>query len=107
MIRGVSSGKTVSKCAMKSAFPPSGAAKAVQTWSSVRGQVQLEGLQDLRALQELEKKAGRRRVLELIYEEGGDPDRAPFTFREYPRDAEWICRLRMRVAEELKRAGKA
>ena len=78
-----------------------------ETWSSVRGQVQLEGLQDLRALQELEKKAGRRRVLELIYEEGGDPDREPFTFREYPRDAEWICRLRMRVAEELKRAGKA
>ena len=73
----------------------------------MRGQVQLEGLQDLRALQELEKKAGRRRVLELIYEEGGDPDREPFTFREYPRDAEWICRLRMRVAEELKRAGKA
>ena len=31
MIRGVSSGKTVSKCAMKSAFSPSGAAKAVQT----------------------------------------------------------------------------
>lgn len=78
-----------------------------ETWSSVRGQVQLEGLQDLRALQELEKKAGRRRVLELIYEEGGDPDREPFTFREYPRDAEWIYRLRMRVAEELKQAGKA
>ena len=66
-------------------------------YSSLRAQVQLEGLQDLRALQKLEEKIGRKRVLELIYEEQD----GPFTFRNYPVDAGWLYRLRERIAEAL------
>ena len=68
-----------------------------EAYSSLRGQVQLEGLQDMRALQKLEEKVGRKRVLELIYEE----QKGPFTFRNYPADAGWLYRLRERIAEEL------
>lgn len=66
-------------------------------YSSLRAQVQLEGLQDMRALQKLEEKIGRERVLELIYEE----QNRPFTFRNYPADAGWLYRLRERIAETL------
>ena len=68
-----------------------------EAYSSLRAQVQLEGLQDLRALQKLEEKIGRERVLELIYEE----QNRPFTFRNYPADAGWLYRLRERIAETL------
>ncbi len=68
-----------------------------ETWSSVRAQVQLEGIQDLGALCRLEKMAGRERVLELIYAEGD----GPFTFQKYPADAGWLYRLRERIAGEL------
>ena len=68
-----------------------------EAYSSLRAQVQLEGLQDLRALQKLEEKIGRERVLELIYEE----QKGPFTFRNYPADAGWLYRLRERIAEAL------
>ncbi|HJC22704.1 MAG TPA: DUF4091 domain-containing protein [Candidatus Eisenbergiella merdavium] len=68
-----------------------------ETWSSVRAQVQLEGIQDLGALCRLEKMAGRERVLELIYAE----EDGPFTFQKYPADAGWLYRLRERIAGEL------
>ena len=68
-----------------------------EAYSSLRAKVQLEGLQDLRALQKLEEKIGRERVLELIYEE----QKGPFTFRNYPADAGWLYRLRERIAEAL------
>ena len=68
-----------------------------EAYSSLRAQVQLEGLQDLRALQKLEEKIGRERVLELIYEE----QKEPFTFRNYPADAGWLYRLRERIAGAL------
>ena len=68
-----------------------------EAYSSLRAQVQLEGLQDMRALQKLEEKVGRKRVLELIYEE----QNRPFTFRNYPVDAGWLYRLRERIAETL------
>ena len=68
-----------------------------EAYSSLRAQVQLEGLQDLRALQKLEEKIGRERVLELIYEE----QNRPFTFQNYPADAGWLYRLRERIAETL------
>lgn len=68
-----------------------------ETWSSVRAQVLLEGLQDMRALQRLEEKTGREQVLELIYEEQD----GPFTFRDYPASAGWLYRLRERIEAKL------
>ncbi len=68
-----------------------------EAYSSLRAQVQMEGLQDLRALQKLEEKIGRKRVLDLIYE----GQEGPFTFRKYPTDAQWLYRLRERIADAL------
>ncbi|WP_289285996.1 DUF4091 domain-containing protein [Parablautia intestinalis] len=69
-----------------------------EAWSSIRGEVQREGLSDLQALYALEKTAGRERVEEIIYE-GED---GPFTFTHYPTGKEYFFRLRRRIAEELK-----
>lgn len=69
-----------------------------ETWSSIRGEVQREGLSDLQALYALEKAAGRDRTEEIIYE-GED---GPFTFTHYPTRKEYFFRLRRRIAEELK-----
>lgn len=66
--------------------------------SSIRAQVQLEGLGDLRALRLLEKKIGRERVIELIYE----GQQHPFTFRKYPMQASYLYELRRKIARALK-----
>ena len=71
-----------------------------EPWSSIRAEVQREGLDDMRALEELEKSVGRERVVEIIYEgvEG------KITFENYPQDAEYLYRLRNKVAAEMKKA---
>lgn len=65
-----------------------------ETFSSIRGQVQLEGAADLSALCLLEEKIGRERVLELIYE-GWEGE---MTFRRYPADPSYLPLLRQRMA---------
>lgn len=64
---------------------------------SVRLMVQEEGIQDYRALCLLESRIGRDRVMGLIREEAG----MALSFRQYPRDAEFLLRLRMRVDKML------
>ncbi len=66
-------------------------------YSSIRGQVQLEGLADLRALRALEERIGRERVLEVIYQ----GEQGPFTFRKYPTDPAYLYGLRKRISEAL------
>lgn len=61
--------------------------------SSLRAQVQREGLDDLRALQLLEQLAGRDTVETLIYE----GHEKPFTFTSYPCAEHWLPGLRARV----------
>ena len=56
----------------------------------------LEGLQDLRALELLEEKLGRTAVEAIIREELGR-----VTFQEWPRDTERFLRFRRRVCREL------
>ena len=68
--------------------------------SSVRAEVQSDALLDLRALQELERLAGRAFTEALVYENA--PMR-PITFFEYPRDAAYLLALRERVADELEK----
>lgn len=60
---------------------------------SLRFEVFYEALQDLRALQKLESLIGREQVLHLI-EEGLDQ---PITFKEYPRDAQWLLAKREQI----------
>lgn len=68
-----------------------------EPWSSVRGEVQMEGLCDLRALEALEAIAGREAVEALIYE-GQDK---PFTFTRYPTESSYLYELRIKIGERL------
>lgn len=67
-------------------------------YSSIRGEVQRQGLADMRALQYLESRIGRPAVEELIY---ADRPEAPFTFKNYPKDAAYFDQLRRRIAEKM------
>jgi len=65
--------------------------------SSIRGEVQREGLDDLRALELLESLTDRDFV-ELLVREG----RAElFSFEKYPKDPEYLLSLRERVCAEI------
>lgn len=57
---------------------------------SLRAEVFMEGLQDMRMLKLLESLTDRETVMELIEE---DLDR-PLTFRQYPHDIAWLMNLR-------------
>ncbi|MDD3571611.1 MAG: DUF4091 domain-containing protein [Eubacteriales bacterium] len=60
---------------------------------SIRMMHFLQALQDLRALEALEKKAGRDRVLEIIHYGLA----YPLSLTEYPSDEAWLLGLRHRV----------
>ncbi len=66
--------------------------------NSLRHKVFLHAMQDLRALNLLEEKKGRKFVLDLIEK---DLD-IPLTFKTYPHEYKWIIDLRKRVNEALK-----
>lgn len=63
---------------------------------SIRMAVFREGLQDLRALERLEEKAGRKAAESLVREELGE-----VTFRQWPRDPERFLRFRRRLYRAL------
>ena len=69
-----------------------------EVWSSIRAEVQREGLYDMRALKKLEELVGRQRVLELVYE---DAESKPFTFEYYPHEAEYLVHLREKITKEI------
>ena len=64
---------------------------------SLRLYVFSEALSDLAALQALEKKTGREATLSLL-EKGLEK---PLTFKEYPRDAEWLLSKREEINAAL------
>ena len=66
---------------------------------SLRLKVFHEALQDLRALQLLEKEIGYDAALSIL-EQGLDE---PITFSEYPRSAEWLLETRERVNQALRK----
>ncbi|NKB71612.1 MAG: DUF4091 domain-containing protein [Candidatus Latescibacteria bacterium] len=66
---------------------------------SLRGEVFLEGLQDQRALQLLEKLQGRPKTLALL-ERGLDE---PITMKQYPRDEAWLLGMRARCNRAIGR----
>jgi hypothetical protein len=67
--------------------------------SSIRGEVQREGLDDMRALQLLEQLAGREFVESLIREGRTEP----FSFKRYPKDAEYLLSLKEKVCVEIEK----
>jgi len=68
--------------------------------SSIRAEVQDDALLDLRALRLLEALAGRDFVKTLILEIAGMD---AMTFKDYPRDAEFLLTLRERVTAEIEK----
>lgn len=69
---------------------------------SIRMQVLLEAVQDLRALELCESRIGRERVVQLIQKlAGGLP-----TMREYPEEPEFLLDLRQEVNRQIHRAGE-
>lgn len=57
---------------------------------SIRGEILMEGLQDLRAMQLLESLTGRKAVEQLL---GSNSD-SPITFTKYPRENAWLLDIR-------------
>lgn len=64
---------------------------------SIRGEVLMEGLQDMRAFQLLEQYMGRSAVTAWIAEQVG----FPLTFKEYPRSADWLLSFREHCNRKL------
>ncbi|WP_240941439.1 DUF4091 domain-containing protein [Paenibacillus sp. HB172176] len=64
---------------------------------SIRLEVFFEALQDLRALQLLESRLGRAEVLRWLEEDLNEA----FTFKSYPKEAEWLLRKREKLNELL------
>lgn len=69
-----------------------------EPWSSIRAEVQRQAIYDMRALEALEDRIGRKAVEELIYE-GQD---GPFSFTSYPKEASYLYELREKIGERLK-----
>lgn len=68
-----------------------------QPWPSLRQAVFYDALQDLRLLQLCESIHGREYTLALL-EEGIEP----ITFKQYPRDPQWLLNLRKRLHGAIK-----
>ncbi len=65
---------------------------------SLRLKVFYDAFQDLAALKALEKKIGREKVIEFLEK---DLDK-PLTFKEYPRDDNWLLTKRERINQMIK-----
>lgn len=69
-------------------------------WLSPRVLVFYEGLQDMAICKLLEEYVGKDEAIRIIEQEAG----MEITFTQYPRDSEFLPRLRKRIAEEIKKA---
>ncbi len=68
-----------------------------QPFSSIRLEVLRDAMEDLRALEALEQYTSREYVEELVRETAG----MDLTFKEYPREHDFLFRLRKRVNGEI------
>ena len=67
-----------------------------QPWPSLRQVVFHEGLQDLRLLKLCEQLCGREKTMAIL-EDGI----APITFKQYPKEMDWLLELRKRLHEAI------
>lgn len=65
--------------------------------TSIRAEVQSEALADIRILDTLEQKKGRKEAEKIIYGEKEEE----FTFRNYPHSAEYLLTLREKLFDAL------
>ena len=64
--------------------------------ASLRLKVFYDGFQDMMAMQLLESKIGREKVVELI------ESKQPLKFTSYPRSAEWLLDTREKINQLIK-----
>ncbi|GIP32191.1 DUF4091 domain-containing protein [Paenibacillus sp. J2TS4] len=72
--------------------------KGGQVVESLRLKVFYDAFQDLRALQLLESLIGKEEVMKLV-EDGLEKE---MTFREYPRDSDWLLNKREQINQTIK-----
>jgi hypothetical protein len=65
--------------------------------NSLRHKVFADAMQDLRALNLLEEKIGRRAVMKILEK---DLD-TPLTFKTYPHEYQWLLNLRKEINKQL------
>lgn len=66
--------------------------------NSLRLNVFYDGLQDMMAMQLLESKIGRQKVVELLEAE----TKEPITFSSYPHSSEWLLKTREKINQAIK-----
>lgn len=66
--------------------------------SSIRNEIQMEAFSDLRLLKLVESKIGREKTIELIKK----GETSQFTFSDYPRNSDYLLKLKERLLMELK-----
>ena len=66
-------------------------------YSSIRGEMLYEAIQDMKLCAAVEAKIGRDNVVNLIDEEAGISIR----FDDYPRDSNYLLRLREKLMQIL------
>lgn len=64
--------------------------------ASLRLKVFYDAIQDIRALELLESKIGREKVLEMLKKDSA------FTFKDYPKEAEWLLETREKINKLIK-----
>ncbi len=69
-----------------------------ETLESLRLKVFYDGLQDLAALKALESRIGREKVIEILEK---DLEK-PLSFRDYPRDDNWLLSIRDKINQMIK-----
>ena len=69
-------------------------------WTSLRLKSLNEAFQDMRALQMLEKLAGKEKVLEILEENNGEKFNLSFT--DYPRSEKWHLEKREEINNAIK-----
>lgn len=72
-------------------------------YPSIRGEVTYEAIQDMDICFALEKLVGREEVVKMIDEAAG----CDLRFDDYPRNKEFLEKLRTRMIDRIKRASKA
>ncbi len=72
-----------------------------KAWASIRLKAMNEAFQDMRALQLLEKLAGKEKTLEILEENNGE--KFNLTFTDYPRSEKWHFEKREEINDLIRK----
>ena len=72
-----------------------------KAWASIRLKAMNEAFQDMRALQLLEKLAGKEKVLEIL--QTNNDEKFNLSFTDYPRSEKWHIEKREEINNEIRK----